>query len=179
MKIADLNEEQYPLYFSIKRSIRYHDRRKAYFTTLHQLTGGLTVLLSGSVIFDLAKTGENPWWMNTIAVISALLAAWDVIIGYSSKITLHHDLKRRFSELEMKIINEKTETDIWGTLENDRALIERDEPPIYRALDVLCHNELLVAEGHGAPGKAEGWHEVCWFQRMTSQIFRWSNITSS
>lgn len=179
MKITELDETQYPLYFAIKRSIRYHDRRKAYFITLHQITGVLTVLLSGSVIFDLAKSGENPWWLNTIAFISAVLAAWDVVIGYSSKITLHHDLKRRFSELEMKIVAEKKESAFWGTLENERALIERDEPPIYRALDLLCHNELLVAEGFGGKGKADDWREICWFQRLTSQFLRWPNIISS
>jgi len=32
----------------VRRSIRYHDRRRAFFETLHRLTGALTVLLASA-----------------------------------------------------------------------------------------------------------------------------------
>lgn len=176
MKISDTDDEQYGLWFAVKRSIRYHERRQGFFLLMHQITSGLTILLAGSVLFDLAKTGDNPWWMNTIAVVSALLAAWDIVINYSSKAELHRSLRNRWIEMEESIVAGDNSPEAWEKHTINRLKIERDEPPIYRALDALCHNEVMVAEGNkkGAPG----WFEVCFFQRITSQIFRWQNIAA-
>lgn len=178
MTYDQMTDDQYNLLFDVRRSIRYHERRQGFFIKMHQITGGLTVLLAGSVLFDLAKTGDNPWWLNAIAVFSALLAAWDIVIGYSAKSVLHQNLRSRWVDLEIKMMSAGLNKDSWDAYSLDRLSIERDEPPIYRALDVLCHNELLVADGHGKPGEAKGWAEVCFFQRMTSHILRWPNIVS-
>ncbi|MBN8516221.1 MAG: hypothetical protein J0M14_18475, partial [Candidatus Accumulibacter sp.] len=57
--------------------------------------------------------------------------------------------------------------------------IEKDEPPVYRALDILCHNELLVAGAHCAPGDQSPLRaKLSLLQRSTSQFYRWPNVTA-
>jgi hypothetical protein len=50
MNIEDMTDAQYGLLFDVRRSIRYHDRRRAFFETLHRITSALTILLVGWVL---------------------------------------------------------------------------------------------------------------------------------
>jgi len=178
LKVDDLSEEQHALWFSVRRSGRYHDRRLNFFTRLHQITGGLTVLLSGSVIFDVARPGNSPWWLLTIAFVLACLAAWDIVVGYSSLANMHRELKRRWADLEIKLIQGDRDEATWKAYHIERLVIEKDEPPIYKALDVLCHQDLMIADGYCQTSESMGLKVSRW-QRLTSQIIHWSNIANS
>lgn len=179
MTPKDMDHDQYGLLFDVRRSARYHDRRRAFFERLHQVTGGFTVLLAGSVLFDLARPGDTPEWMTALAVVAALLSAWDMVVGYSSKAGLHRDLKGRFIALEMAILAGDDQPDTWAKYEVERLRIEQDEPPIYRALDLLCHNELLVAEGHKRTGDAAAhFADVGKVQRFTRHIVHWPDLAA-
>jgi hypothetical protein len=178
MAYDHLDDEQYGLLFDVRRSARYHDRRRAFFERMHQVTSGLTILLSGSVIFDLARPGDTPGWMLSIAIVAALLAAWDMVVGYSRMADRHRDLRARWCSLEIDMLKGGVTADEWSAYRVRRLEIEKDEPPIYRALDILCHNELLVADDHGKPGEPAGWFRLSAWQRATSQLFRWHNIAA-
>lgn len=179
MKLSTLNDAQFGLLFDVRRSIRYHDRRRAFFERLHQITGGLTVLLAGSVLFDLARPGDTPAWLSVLAVTAALLSAWDIVAGYASKATLHRDLKCRFVDLEIAIFSADMAETTWIAHRLKRLAIERDEPPIYRALDTLCHNDLMVAEGFDRKAAENHFAKLNAWQRITRHIFHWANLTSS
>lgn len=172
-----MNDRQYGLLFDVRRSLRYHDRRRAFFDRLHQITAGLTVLLAGSVLFELARPGETATWMIVLAVSAALLSAWDIVVGYASKAGLHRDLKIRYGTLEMAIVTGDDTAETWKNHQLERLRIEQDEPPVFRALDTLCHNELLVAEGHtrNDEGKAHLAHLNSW-QRFTRHLFHWADL---
>jgi len=172
MKPAHMSDEQYALFFDVRRSIRYHDRRRAFFETLHRLTGALTVLLAGAVLFDIARPGDNPAWLLALAAIAAVLSAFDLVAGYSSRANRHADLKRRFVALESGILAADTADATWQRLAADRLAIEADEPPIYRALDVLCHNELARAEGI-----FDTYHLPAW-AALTAHLFHWPDISA-
>ena len=88
-----MEQDQYDVLFAVRRSIRYHDRRRAFFDLLHRISAGLTVLLAGSVLFDLARPGDANLWMTLLAVMAALLAAWDIVIGYTGRANLHLEAK--------------------------------------------------------------------------------------
>jgi hypothetical protein len=178
MKIQDMNDEQYGLFFGVCRSIRYHDRRRAFFEQLHRISGGLTVLLAGSVLFDLSRPGQSAVWMTVLATVAALLAAFDIVIGYAAKANLHLDLKRRFCELEMSVVSGGDSEEIWKSHQLARLRIEQDEPPIFRALDCLCHNELMTAQGYrkedgdGLYVKLNNW------QKFTRHFIYWGNLSA-
>ncbi|MDP2805350.1 MAG: hypothetical protein Q8O24_05355 [Gallionellaceae bacterium] len=161
MNIQAMNDRQYGLLFGVCRSIRYHDRRRAFFERLHQITSGLTVLLAGSVLFELA-------------VIAALLSAWDIVVGYSVKASLHRDLKQRFGALEIAILLGLDDDSTWQHHEAERLRIEQDEPPIFRALDMLCHNELLTADGLKR-GNGANFATLNAWQRTTRHFFHWAD----
>lgn len=57
-----------------------------------------------------------------------------------------------------------------------RLHIEADEPPIYRALDLLCHNEQMRADGH--PPDSEHWASVPLYQRLTCHLFHWPDLAA-
>jgi hypothetical protein len=179
MNIQAMSNQQYKLLFNVRRSLRYHDRRRAFFERLHQITAGLTILLAGSVLFEIARPGETAGWMVFLAVIAALLSAWDIVVGYASKANLHRELKQKFGLLEISIISGSDDATTWQSHQVERLRIEQDEPPIFRALDSLCQNELLAAEGikKNETNSAQFAQINCW-QRATRHVFHWADLTT-
>ena len=47
-----------------------------------------------------------------------------------------------------------------------RLTIEADEPPVLRALDVLCHNEMCRADG-----RLDDIYDLPWWQRIAANVF--------
>ena len=173
-----MNDKQYGLLFDVRRSIRYHDRRRSFFEQLHQVTGGLTVLLAGSVLFDIARPGDSPLWLLALSAIAAVLAAWDRVVGYAVKAGVHLSLKKRFSALEMVIVAGSSPEESFDAHSLERLRIEQDEPPIYRALDLLCHNELLRAEGFREGSADTHFSRINGFQRLTRHLFHWADLST-
>lgn len=174
----NLSDEQYGLLFDVRRSIRYHDRRRAFYEQLHHFTSLLTILMAGSVFFDLAKSGETATWLQCLSVIAALFAAMDMVIGYSKRAALHGNLRERFAMLEIDMVDGDTAPATWSKYQRERLIIEKDEPPIYKVLDNLCRNDLLEAEGFNRRDNPEHFFSATWWQRFTSQIFRWDDISA-
>lgn len=169
------NDEKHKLLFDIRRSARYHDRRRAFFQRMHQITGVLTILLAGGVLFELAGTGETSLWLKLIGVVAAVFSSVDIIVGYAAQENLHSRLRQRFCDLEMAVVTGN------GTIQSytaDRLHIEQDEPPVYRALDLLCMNEELIAQGYSRSDKEDIGHfsDLKWYQSLTANLYRWPDI---
>lgn len=175
MQKSSMTDEQYALFFDVRRSIRYHDRRRSFFEYMHRITAALTILMAGSILFDIGKTGDTAPWLVTLSVIAALLATLDMVVGYASKADLHRSLKVRFGKLEMAIIAGGSSQEEWDAHHLKRLEIEQDEPTIYRALDVLCYNEVAIADGV----KKEDLREVDCISRATCHLFHWADIAHS
>lgn len=172
----ELSDEQYGLFFDVRRSIRYHDRRRAFYEQCHHFTSLLTILMAGSVLFDIAKPGDSPPWLQTISVAAAIFAAMDMVFGYSKRAGLHNSLRERFANLEISMILGGTEEAPWLNHRRERLTIEKDEPPIYKVLDNLCRNELLEAEGYTRKKNPDEFFHPTFLQRITAQLFRWENV---
>lgn len=173
----NISHEQYGLLFDVRRSVRYHDRRRAFYEQWQHFTSFLTILMAGSVLFDLAKSGETAWWLQLISVLAAFFAAMDMVIGYSKRASLHSSLRERFALLEIAMVTGDAEDATWSAYQRERLMIEKDEPPLYKVLDNLCRNELLEAEGFKRkkyPGQF--FDATCW-QELTAQFFRWENVS--
>ena len=177
MNLARLDNRQYGLLFDVRRSIRYHDRRRAFYERLHRLTGALTIILAGGVLFELAGTGSPAVWLQCVGVIAAALAAVDMVVGYATHGNLHASLRARFIDLEMAMMSGDLDATSWEGYRQRRLAIERDEPPIYRALDLLCHNEVCQAEGLTRAKHTEQFAKVGFLQSLTSNVLHWPNIT--
>lgn len=165
-----MSDELHSLRFDIQRSVRYHDRRAAYFERLQRITNLIAIFLAGVVLMELAGAG-SPWWVRTLAVAGAFLTSADLVIGFSRCADVHRDLKRRFIALEGKI----EEIGDSEKIRRRRLSIEAEEPPIHRALDLLCHNEVCAAIGWEPKEHPEQFYRVPWYMRMTANLYRWPN----
>lgn len=171
-----LSDDNYGLLFDVRRSVRYHDRRLAFYERCHQFTSVLTILMAGSVLFDVARPGDTPWWLMTIAVTAAVLAAMDMVVGYARKAALHTDLKSRFADLEIRMLGGPNEGPIWGEYVQERLKIEKDEPTPYFVVDAICRNELLVASGIKRSDQPEQFISVNYWQWATRHLLHWSDF---
>jgi hypothetical protein len=173
------DDATHQLHFGIQRSIRYHDRRVAHFDFLHKITNVLTILLSGIVFVELSGT-HAPAWLNYVAAVAAVLGACDLVVGYSHRAGQHRDLKRRFIALERQLIASKTKEGA-DAVRCERLEIEAEEPPVFRALDAMCHNELLTARGYSPTDHEEKllFKKLPRFTRWTANWFCWANHSSA
>lgn len=147
------NKSRHDLLFSVRRSIRYHDRRLNFYEVMHRLVLLSALILSSASIAAFAAEFAAHWsqWVKLLppALVSILTGA-DLVIGTTSKARLHDHLKRRFIDLECQIEQAGNEYDESTVAEwtNSRLRIEAEEPPILRVLDILCHNEQVRAMGY-------------------------------
>lgn len=163
-------QADYGLLFDLRRSVRYHDRRRAWFELLHRMAGLSALLLCAAVLFSAAGTTPAPPWLAALAIAAGLVGV-DVLAGFASSAARHQSLRARFIMLEAALL-----ADPAANHHITRLHIEADEPPIYRALDLLCHNEQMRADGH--PPDSEHWASVPLYQRLTCHLFRWPDLAA-
>jgi hypothetical protein len=129
------------LNFSVEKSIRYHARRQAHYELIHRC------LMFSVIFFGSAAFGDlfgRPEWLGLGA---ALFAAFDLVWSFSTKARDHHFLRMRFSDLASDIRGlDPTEALVAEWLKR-RVDIEKDEGPIYWAVEKSCYNEVREAWG--------------------------------
>jgi hypothetical protein len=78
---------------------------------------------------------------------------------------LHNELKRKFIELEKGMVKcQSQDRKTLNEIAAERLNIEAEEPDVVRTLDILCHNEMLAAQGYGKPCN------VGWFRSLLCHI---------
>ena len=164
-----MNKEEdlvYALLFGVRRSIRYHNRRRLFFDRVSKFSTFLSALFgTATVASALAQAGNG--WVIGFAVAVAVFSVMDLVVGTAQAARLHYDLARRFIDLEKAIISKKEPThEDTANFTAQRLEIEADEPPALKVLDSICHNELLRAMGYSSNQFAK----ISWYQRLFSQI---------
>lgn len=168
----DADQQRWGILWAVERSARYHDRRRAFFDFWHRLTAGLSLIFASAAAASLLNATGRGVALGAAFVI-AVLSAVDLVVGTAERARKHDDLRRRFIGLLRRIQpNEDPTPETLATWADERLSIELDEPPIYRALDLLCENELAVANGlrRRVP--------LAWYERCTANWLRWSNLAS-
>ena len=170
MRPNPTTQADYGLLFDLRRSVRYHDRRRAWFELLHRMAGLSALFLCAAVPFSAAGTTPAPPWLAALAIAAGLVGV-DVLAGFANSAARHQSLRARFIMLEAALL-----ADPAANHHVARLHIEADEPPIYRALDLLCHNEQMRADGH--PPDSKHWATVPLYQRLTCHLFRWPDLAA-
>ena len=159
----NVDDEKHDLLFGVRRSIRYHNRRRQFFETFNSSVTALSLVFSSATVYGVLQS-------HNIALIAGsvvtMLTAINLVIGSAKKASLHHELSRRFLTLEKKMLLQPDieSMKLWT---EERLDIEADEPPILRVLDLICHNELARAMGCDKKYFAD----VSWYQRLCSNFF--------
>lgn len=170
--MSDLSTKRHSLLFDVRRSVRYHNRRRAFFERLGHIKDAMSVIFGSAVIYGVLKEAELQGLAVLSAVLVTILSGVDLVIGSSRMANLHHDLARRFIVLEKSLsmveAEDVTSEDVhkWT---GSRLDIEAEEPPIFRVLDAMCHNELLRAEGYKS-----GFVRIGFMQRLFAHIYDFS-----
>jgi len=166
-------EMVWDLLWGVRRSQRYHARRRVFYQRWHQCTAFVGIMGGSAVI---ASVGDIvPQWVALVAALGvAALCAADLIAKTADMAHIHNALRGRFMALERHIVNahHATEKDL-ATWQAERLAIEAEEPPVHVALDILCENELIRATGgHLAQAPL---HSLGWFKRITAHWLMWEN----
>lgn len=168
----DLNKEKLPreahdLLFGVRRSFRYHSRRRQFFDRFSKAIKIISAVSGVGVITTLLSQLGKPWPI-TLAAIAAVFSSIDLAINTSESARLHTELARKFIALERDIVEagkEFTERELTKFVSR-RLEIEAEEPPILRVLDCICHNELIRAMGYEEKYQVK----ISWCQRLFSNF---------
>ena len=151
------------LLFGIRRSVRYHRHRERFLDCISNAFKVATAVAgSATVVTLLAEAG--PWWPESAAALTALLAAFDVVVAPGRTARLHNELARDFIALEKDTLGAGSglKRDYLVALEARRLDIEANEPPHYRVLNIICHNELVRATGQSPEHYVDMWWIQIW-----------------
>lgn len=177
--MAQARGEHWGLLFGVQKSMRYHRHMRDYFERQHNIASVFTVLYGTTAFLGvLSQLLTQKQAVLVMAVISVLIIR-DLVLQSSRRTWQHAALRNRFGELERKLVA-KPSTDF--TLEEvtelalERKRIEDDEPPEKRALDLVCHNEVVASLYE--PDKAdEHMYHIPLYMRLTAHSFNW-NVNS-
>ncbi len=163
---TEINKKFDNLLFSVRRSIRYHLRRRRFFDNVHKTSTFLSAL-SGTATIAAVLAEAGSALTITFAALVAMFSIIDLVVGTARAARLHDDLARKFINLEKAVVSikETTEENLINFI-SQRLDIEADEPTPLKVLDSICHNELLRAMGYD---KSE-FLDIKWYQRVSAQF---------
>ena len=174
---SDLDYKTYSLLFAVRRSVRYHDRRRRFYEIWNTFTeagigiGGssaIATFIAGSTVFHLVFSAA-------VAVVAVSAAFGRAVGGIARRADRHGDLARQFIALEQEFAHGRNlENDECEALTRRRLAIEASEPPVLRLLDAMCHFEVLRSLGD-----ATRHPRVPWVRRAASQWLSQTNYALS
>lgn len=167
----DTEEQRRNTLWGVQRSVRYHARRQIFFDRWRRVTSFLSLLLgSAAAAAVMGQIGHHVALGMGFAV--AILSAFDLVVNTAEMARKHAELGRRFIKLEASILADedpsKETVNAWC---GERLDIESDEPPTYKALNLLCENEQAIATA------TPRWVKLHWWQRLTAHINHWEDLT--
>lgn len=166
---SDLDDKTYELLFAVRRSVRYHDRRRRFYEIWNTITVAGAVI-GGSSAFA-ALMADSTTVSVFFSALVALVGALDLAVGTARRADRHGDLARQFIALEQDFARGRSlEDDEYEALTRRRLAIEASEPPVLRLLDAMCHFEVLRSLGD-----AKRHPRIPWVRRAASQ---WLSQTS-
>jgi hypothetical protein len=146
--MTDLERKIDALNFGIEKSLRYHQRRRAFYEGGHRWAM-FGVIILGSAAFGTIQGLLGTWSpiiSSFAALLAAVLAAADLVFDLSTRARDHLLLHRSYSDLASDIRTKQEPTqDAYQSWLDRRIKIEAEEPPIYWALEASCDNEVTSA----------------------------------
>ena len=150
------------LLFNVRASVRYHFRRQRFFDNVN------TVMLTVAALAGFATTVGVISEMYAVArwtsVVTGAVSAMQLVFGPGRAARSHSDLAREFIQLERRVVSAGA-TELQN-LRDERLRIESGEPPHYRTLNLICHNEVVRATGESE----QEYVDIPWLLRVLAQF---------
>ena len=167
MTDKDILDSKNNLLFGVRKSIRYHNRRRNFFDSYSQIVSAFSVILGSSTIFSIIKGFPSAALYLSAAL--TILSVFNLVIGSARQARIYNDLEKRFISLEKKIITTSKSTlneEKISELISERLDIEADEPPVKYVLSAICHNDLARSMGY----KNNELAKIYFYQRWFAQF---------
>jgi len=162
---TDLADRWHAMQFGVRRSIRYHQRRRGFFDRIDQFSNMLSLIFGSAAIYGILEKDFKSLALVASALVT-VLAAINLVIGSAQRARAHSDFARRYVELEKRMLAKPSEDEYLKVAE-ERLGIEAEEPPVLHVLNSICHNETMRAMGY----EKEKLAKIGWFQRLVSPMF--------
>lgn len=138
---GELQDRQYELLYDIRRSIRYHRKRRRHFERWTAISQVSSLLLGAATVGTLIKE-VSTWAPIVLAATVTTISVISVVGRLADKARLHAELARSFSELKRRIVGQIT----WSAQDvanwkEEILRIEEDEPPIKQVLNCMADND--------------------------------------
>ena len=131
-----------------ERSMRYHDARSRFFNAQYRVIQFTIFLLSGANIAGFTSVWLPYGSIDVAWAIVAVLAVFSLITNPAKNYMLHNRLSREFTDLHGKSeANPGADYTLRSEWVEKIHQLYNDEPPVYRALGALCHNQCCLALG--------------------------------
>ena len=150
--MVDGDESEYDdLLFAVRRSVRHHRHRERFLYGVYNMGAVLTVFFGLATIA--AHVAELPpgWaWVRLLVVFLMILAGCSQLVPGAARAARRHDsLAVSYLALEKDLlrVGPSLTQEALVELQSRRLDIEAVEPPVYRVLDAICHDELVTALG--------------------------------
>jgi hypothetical protein len=162
---AELADRWYATLFSVRRSIRYHQRRRAFYDKLDKTSNMLSLIFGSATIYGILQQDAK----NLALVASAIVTVFssvNLVVGSAQRGRDHTDLMRKYVELEKRMLGEESEERLLE-IATARLSIEAEEPPVLHVLNAICHNETMRAMGY----PKEDLPKIGFWQAWVAQVF--------
>lgn len=162
---ADLADRWYATLFSVRRSIRYHQRRRGFYDKLDKLSNMLSLIFGSAAIYGILQENAK----NVALVASAtvtVVSSVNLVVSSAQRGRDHTEFMRKYVELEKRMLGVESE-ELLLEVKAARLSIEAEEPPVLHVLNAICHNETMRAMGFAK----EDLQKIGPVQALVSQFF--------
>lgn len=163
--INDLAERWEAKLFSVRRSIRYHQRRRAFYDRLDKASNMLSLIFGSATIYGILQTNAQIVALVASAIVT-VVSSINLVVGSAQRGRDHTDFMRKYVELEKRMLANPSE-ELLLEVAAARLTIEAEEPPVLHVLNCICHNEMVRAMDY----PKEEYYTIGTFQTLVSQVF--------
>ncbi|MDR6915075.1 hypothetical protein J2X66_001940 [Pseudomonas sp. 3296] len=161
----DLADRWHNTLFSVRRSIRYHQRRRGFYDRLDKTSNMLSLIFGSTAIYGILQTNTKTLALIASAAVT-VFASINLVIGSAQRGRDHTDFMRKYVELEKRMLGIESEERLLEVAAA-RLSIEAEEPPVLHVLNAICHNETMRAMGY----PKEDLPKIGICQAWVSQVF--------
>jgi hypothetical protein len=122
----DLADRWYATQFSVRRSIRYHQRRRAFYDRLDKTSNMLSLILGSAAIYGILQVNAKEVALIASAAVT-VVSSINLVVGSAQRGRDHTDFMRKYVELEKRMLGVASET-LLLEIQSTRLSIEAEEP---------------------------------------------------
>ncbi|PIF52772.1 hypothetical protein CLU80_5257 [Pseudomonas sp. 29] len=161
----DLADRWYATLFSVRRSIRYHQRRRSFFDRLDKISNMLSLIFGSVAVYGTLQDNSKDIALIASGLVT-VFASINLVLSSATRARDHTDFMRKYVELEKLMLGAESEQLLLEVAAR-RLSIEAEEPPVLHVLNAICHNETMRAMGYAK----EDLPKIGPLQKLVAQLF--------